>query len=249
MTKKVIVFTTISEVIFFLSGIIVGVAISTIVYKANFEKLTSDSLSGLKEIDVQYNSEDFNIKTIYSSIDYDNDGIDDYADILNGARLDANNHPFYLSKYYEGGYPPEDEGVCTDLIWRAFKNAGYSLKDMIDNDIFKYPKDYPKIDEPDPNIDFRRVSTQKVFFKKYGITLTNDYSKIEEWQPGDIVIFEDKHIGIISDIRTINGETYVIHNTGQAEREQEYLSTRQITGHYRFDASKVPKEILKKWQN
>ena len=31
--------------------------------------------------------------------------------------------------------PPDTEGVCTDVIWRAFKNAGYSLKDMVDEDI------------------------------------------------------------------------------------------------------------------
>ena len=25
-------------------------------------------------------------------------------------------------------YPPENEGVCTDVIWRALKNAGVFIK-------------------------------------------------------------------------------------------------------------------------
>lgn len=32
----------------------------------------------------------------------------------------------------EGGYPPDNIGVCIDVVWRAFANAGYSLKDMVD---------------------------------------------------------------------------------------------------------------------
>ena len=54
-----------------------------------------------------------------------------------GARKDAEIHPRYNGAYYDGGYPPDDIGVCTDVIWRAFKNAGYNLKDMVDNDISK----------------------------------------------------------------------------------------------------------------
>lgn len=38
-----------------------------------------------------YYAEDFNIKTIKSSIDANNNGIDDYMDILLGAREDAKN--------------------------------------------------------------------------------------------------------------------------------------------------------------
>ena len=82
-----------------------------------------------------YYAEDFNIEVIKSNFDYDGDGIDDYTDILEGAKIDAENKPKYKDGYYSGGYPPEDEGVCSDVIWRSLKNAGYSLKDMIDKDI------------------------------------------------------------------------------------------------------------------
>ena len=47
-----------------------------------------------------YTAKDFNINTIKSSIDYNNNGIDDYKDILLGARSDAENHPTYNSKYF-----------------------------------------------------------------------------------------------------------------------------------------------------
>ena len=195
-----------------------------------------------------YTARDFNIKTIYSNIDYDHDNLDDYSDFVLGARKDAEKHPKYVSLYYEGGYPPDNEGVCTDVIWRAFKNAGYSLKDMVDKDIELHPEDYKNITQRDHNIDFRRVHNLRVFFKKYAVSLTLDYNKIEEWQPGDIVIFgNSKHIGIISDRRNEKGIPYVIHNGGQLEREQDYLKKDEITGHYRFDASLIPDEVLIAW--
>ena len=57
-----------------------------------------------------YTAEDFNIQVVKSQIDYDNDGIDDYTDIMLGARKDAQNMPTYKSAYYKGGYPPDNEG-------------------------------------------------------------------------------------------------------------------------------------------
>lgn len=186
-----------------------------------------------------YTAKDFNIETVYSKIDYNQNGVDDYTDILLGARKDAENHPTYKSAYYSGGYPPENEGVCTDVVWRAFKNAGYDLKNMIDEDIKNHTKDYPAVNgKPDPNIDFRRVRNLKVYFKKICYTLTNDIKEIKEWQPGDIVIFGSSHIGIISDKRNKEGITYLIHNAAQPLREEDTLelwdNNTPITAHYRL---------------
>lgn len=194
-----------------------------------------------------YKASHFNIKTIYSEADYDNDNIDDYSDFVLGARKDAQKKPTYISKYYEEGYPPSNEGVCTDVIWRAFKQAGYSLRDMIDEDIKNHPEDYPNIKNRDKNIDFRRVINQKIFFEKYAESLTLSTKRVSEWQPGDIVVFEDKHIGIISDRRNKKGIPFVIHNGGQPNREEDYLTTQKVTGHYRFDATKLDETILKPW--
>lgn len=182
-----------------------------------------------------YKAEDFGIITIKSKTDYNKNGIDDYTDILLGARMDAKNKPKYKSAYYDGGYPPDSEGVCTDLVWRAFKNAGYSLKNMVDKDIADNVELYPRVEgKPDPNIDFRRVSNLKVFFERNAISLTLDPYDIEEWQPGDIVTYGTSHIAIVSNKRNKKGMPYIIHNSGQFNREEDALTRQEISGHFRF---------------
>lgn len=186
-----------------------------------------------------YTAEDFGIEVIKSQADKDGDGIDDYTDILLGARAEAERKPKYKSAYYAGGYPPDTEGVCTDVIWRALRNAGYSLKDMVDEDIAQNVSEYPRVGgKPDPNIDFRRVPNLKVYFERNHIILTNDLNQIAEWQPGDIVVFGTTHVGIISDKRNKNGVPYLIHNGGQPNREEDILELynkyEPISGHYRL---------------
>lgn len=197
-----------------------------------------------------YAASDFNLKTVHSSVDFNRNGIDDYTDFLIGARADAQNHPHYKDSYYAGGYPPDNIGVCTDVIWRAFRQAGYCLKDMVDADIRRRPEAYPHITKRDSNIDFRRVVNLRIFLEEYALDLTTDPEAIGEWQPGDIVIFgNDRHIGIVSDKRNSKGQPYIIHNGGQPKREEDYLkrNTMSITGHYRFDAAKIDKTALIAW--
>ena len=197
-----------------------------------------------------YTARDFGIETVKSSVDFNKNGVDDYTDILLGARKDAQNHPKYDGKYIDGGYPPDDIGVCTDVVWRAFKNAGYSLKDMVDRDIENRREAYSRIDKPDTNIDFRRVKNLNIFFKEYAISLTTDITQIAEWQPGDIVIFNNQaHIGIVSDKRNRDGMPYIIHNGGQPNREEDYLTRSTVVAHYRFDASKIDSGVLAAWDN
>lgn len=197
-----------------------------------------------------YYAQDFGIETLLSETDADADGIDDFTDIMLGARKDAKKHPDYDGAYVDGGYPPDDIGVCTDVIWRAFKNAGYSLKDMIDKDIATNIEDYTRVDKPDTNIDFRRVPNLRVFFEKYATVLTNDISVISEWQPGDIVIFGDnKHIGIVSDKRNKEGQPYIIHNGGQPNREEDLFKRNLPTGHYRFDTSDIDESVIAVWSD
>ncbi|KFI92504.1 putative periplasmic protein [Bifidobacterium saguini DSM 23967] len=188
-----------------------------------------------------------------SPVDFNGNGVDDYADIVAGARKDAQAKPQYDDGYYQGGYPPDDRGACTDLVWRAFREAGYDLKAMVDADIAADPASYAAVaPNPDPNIDFRRTGVLDVFFAKYGQSLTTDPTDKASWQGGDIVVFNHtKHIGIISDKRDSNGITYVLHNMAQNNRENDYLAFAHhmnVTGHYRFDASKVPQQVLKVWQ-
>ena len=192
-----------------------------------------------------YSSSDFGFNDAKSSGDYNGNGKDDYADFVIGARKDAEKKPTYDDSYFEEGYPPDDIGVCADVIWRAFREAGYSLKDMVDRDIMARPTAYRNIKERDPNIDFRRVTNLRIFFTKYARSLTTDIDDIAAWQPGDIVVFnDDAHIGIVSDKRNKDGRPYILHNGGQPVREEDYLGRSKVSGHYRFDASNIPEEVL-----
>lgn len=196
-----------------------------------------------------YTNVDFGIESVTSTTDYDADGTDDYTEILLGARRDAQNRPKYDGAYVAGGYPSEDVGVCTDVVWRAFRNAGYSLKLMVDKDIEANPQDYPRVTKRDSNIDFRRVVNLRVFFDKYATVLTTDINDISQWQAGDIVVFEDnKHIGIVSDKRNKAGHCYIIHNGGQPNREEDYFKRGVVLRHYRFDAAKIPRDVLVTWE-
>ena len=199
-----------------------------------------------------YTAEDFGINTVRSTVDYNENGIDDYTEFVIGARKDAANHPTYDGRYWAEGYPPDEIGVCADVIWRAFKEAGYDLRQMIDRDIALRPEDYYGVEIPDSAIDFRRVRNLHVFFKEYGESLTLDPDEIEAWQPGDIVVFgKDKHIGIVSDLRNRKGHSYIIHNGGQEKRVEDYFARTQleIIGHYRFDASEIDSEVLIMWKD
>lgn len=198
-----------------------------------------------------YTAEDFGIQTIHSSVDFNNNGIDDYTDILLGARADAKNRPRYDGAYHAGGYPPDNIGVCTDVVWRAFKNAGYSLKDMVDADIEENIDLYPRVDgKRDSNIDFRRVPNLMVFFERKAISLPLDTNDIGDWQPGDIVTFNNNHIAIVSDRRNSDGVPLIIHNAGQRNREDDRLrSWGGISGHFRFDASRLDESELIAFHN
>lgn len=179
-----------------------------------------------------YEDSDFGIEKIVSEVDKDGDGVEDYTDILNGAREFVSKKPKYKSKYYDGGYPDDGYYVCTDVIWYALESAGYNLKEMMDKDISEHQEDYP-IDTIDPNIDFRRVKNIKVFLDKYTESLTTDTEEIEKWQGGDIVVYAN-HIGIVSDKRNKDGIPYIIHHAGSIKYEENKLTSKQIIGHYRF---------------
>lgn len=180
-----------------------------------------------------FSDKDFNVEFSESLIDYDSDGIDDYTDILNGAKKFIAMKPKYKSAYYAGGYPDDGYYVCTDLIWFSLKEAGYDFKELIDKDISLNKEDY-EIDIIDSNIDFRRVKNIKVFLDKYTQTLTTDAIDYENWQGGDIVVYKD-HIGIVSDKRNKEGISYIIHHDGYHNYEEDGLTRKEIIGHYRFN--------------
>lgn len=180
-------------------------------------------------------------------VDQNENGITDQLDIVEAARKEVENRTTYHSAYYAGGYPPEEEGVCTDVIWRGLMGAGINLKDVMDADIAANVDAYPRTQgQPDPHIDFRRVPNQYAFLERHAESLTTelipgDPENLAQWQPGDIVIFLDgtDHAGIISDRRAKDGTPYMIHNTPPFAAEIKMNSYKQpIAGHYRWDFEK-----------
>ena len=183
----------------------------------------------------KYTNEDFNIRTYTSSIDKDEDGIDDQTDILNNAFDYVATKPKYKSKYYATGYPNDEYGVCTDVVAMALKNAGYDLQELINEDVKHHQEDYD-IEVIDKNIDFRRVNNILVYLERHSKSLTTDIHDISAWQGGDIVVFT-RHIAVVSNHRNHNGVPFIIHHESpyQSSYEEDILEYRNdIVGHYRM---------------
>jgi len=155
----------------------------------------------------------------------------------------------YDSGYYEGGYPPEDSGACSDVIERTLRNNNYDLKTKIDADMKSYPSRY--FSDYDSNINFRRVRNIKIFLDNHAISFPTctDSSCFNDsdWQAGDIVTFDQIpenlwHIAIVSNkTKTLKDDElikipYLIHNHGGGVEEDNMLLTwpAPISGHYRI---------------
>ena len=183
----------------------------------------------------KYPSSRFGIDTYISENDADGDGIDDQTDILQSAKAYLATEPEYKSAYYEGGYPDDGFGVCTDVVAQGMLGAGYDLMELVSADIAEHPEDYA-IDRADKNIDFRRVVNLLVYFGHTAESLTTDPSDISAWQGGDIVVFPH-HIAIVSDNRNFRGVPFILHhaNPQQTNYEEDKLeSCGEILGHFRI---------------
>lgn len=182
-----------------------------------------------------YSNNHFNIATYCSENDQDKDGIDDQSDIIASVNAYIATEPEYKSKYYSTGYPDDNYGVCTDVVAQGLMGAGYDLMELVNQDIIANQADYD-IETIDKNIDFRRVRNLAVYFSHTAISLTCDPTLIDQWQAGDIVVFEN-HIAVISPKRTAAGIPFIIHHAGSFQiRYEEAKLTRygEIIGHYRI---------------
>ncbi len=178
---------------------------------------------------------DFGLEPYHSAVDADADGIDDQTDILASAKAYVETNPSYASAYYEGGYPDDGRGVCTDVVAAALRGAGYDLRTLVDADIREAPDAYD-VAAPDANIDYRRVRNLRVWFSRHATSLSLDTDDIDAWRGGDIVCWEE-HIGIVSDRRNADGVPYVIHHWGplQVVFEEDSLALfGEIVGHWRL---------------
>ena len=113
---------------------------------------------------------------------------------------------------------------------------------LSDRDILAAPSAYPNVAAPDPNIDFRRVTNLDAYLRRHAQVLTCSLDDPAQWQPGDIVVFGDMdHIGICSDRRNRSGVPFLIHHGNPVDGAVEHDDMRKmpITGHYRWDGSRI----------
>lgn len=150
----------------------------------------------------------------------------------------------YDASYRRIAYPMGDvdpgRGVCTDVVIRALRAAGYDLQKLIHEDMARPGRKYPRKGKTrDSNIDHRRVPNQVYFLRRFGqsLTLKTDRRSLDQWKPGDLVYWKlDNgldHTGIISDRKNAQGLPLVIHNIWQTA-EEDVLTRWRIVGHFRF---------------
>lgn len=160
--------------------------------------------------------------------------------MMTAARIYISNKDLhYDDGYYAGGYPPDDVGVCTDVVWKAMEAAGVNIKDLVSEDISEHFKAYDDlISVQDPNIDFRLVPQLERFLERNAIVLTTDVDDVLAWQPGDIVTFESSHVAVVSRLYNVWGRPYIIqHGKDPAAEEDRIFASdgMKISGHFRWN--------------
>jgi uncharacterized protein len=156
--------------------------------------------------------------------DSDGDGIPDPVDILLGARKVARDGALYRETApalpFPGGDVPRAEGVCTDVVIRALRNAGIDLQLAVHRDAGLAPAAYPRIGgRRNPSIDHRRVKNLIHYFERHWQRVPGGAPLL----PGDVLfldavagVADPDHVGIASDRRNAAGLPLVIHNWDRA---------------------------------
>ncbi|MBA2540358.1 MAG: DUF1287 domain-containing protein [Deltaproteobacteria bacterium] len=182
------------------------------------------------------------------SRDHDKDGIPDPLDVLIGAKKTVLNGAAYTEgwtdiRQYPGGDVPRTQGVCTDVIVRAVRNAGVDLQKELHEDIKRARAVYPK-NAGNWQIDQRRVLTLLPYFQRHWEKRTAKLDDPDDpLRPGDVILmdtfpskFGPDHIGIISDTIGESGLPLVINNwtVGYVESEMDLLTSVPVLYRYRL---------------
>ena len=179
-------------------------------------------------------------------------GRDPFVGRLVAAALERTHHEVrYDGSYrripYPGGDVPDDVGVCTDLVIRAYRGVGIDLQKEVHEDISSEFRAYPRawgLERPDPNIDHRRVLNLETFFRRWGEELFTS-ARAGGYRPGDLVTWilpsGNPHIGIVVDRTTPDGRRpMIVHNLGRGPRVDDILFAYPIRGHFRYRGAKRP---------
>lgn len=132
------------------------------------------------------------------------------AEFLKAARAQVGVTLYYDPAYRKLDFPmgdvPQDRGVCSDVVVRAYRGIGVDLQAEVNADMeanfSKYPTKYG-LSAPDSNIDHRRVPNLMTHFNRKGRSkpITKNPA---DYLPGDIVAWKfprnQTHIGIVSEV-------------------------------------------------
>ncbi len=170
--------------------------------------------------------------------------------LVKAARERTRHFVVYQGDYRAIDYPmgdvPDNIGVCTDVVIRSYRKSGLDLQVLVHEDMKRSFHLYPKnwgLKTTDRNIDHRRVPNLQVFFSRFGQSIPVT-SNARDYQAGDLVTWmlpgNLPHIGIVSDKVSNDGKRLlIIHNIGWGPREDDYLFSAKITGHYRFSGNNI----------
>ncbi len=163
-------------------------------------------------------------------------------DVISHAKYQTTLNVTYDNRYQKIDYPngdvPENIGVCTDVVIRAFRFAGIDLQATIHESVkrnlkYYYPYSYKKgTAKADPNIDHRRVHIlKKYLYLKFRSCLM---TRGKNYLPGAIVFWDNWHVGIISDEKVPGtNRYYVIHNMGRGPvMEDVWYDTMKLEHFY-----------------
>lgn len=171
--------------------------------------------------------------------------------IVEGAEIEVRKKTLYKETYESLEYPmgdvPSQYGVCTDLVIRAFRNAGINIQKLLHEDRSAHPKEYPTHiwdqKNPDKNIDHRRCQNLVVFFKRYAEEI--DKKNETKWKPGDVIFFVHEgnkypwHVGIISMKKDQEGHPMMYHLYPPYANEDSTIHYGPIDKVYRWRESKT----------
>ncbi|GMV38613.1 MAG: hypothetical protein AMXMBFR64_03290 [Myxococcales bacterium] len=189
--------------------------------------------------------------------DRDGDGIPDTVDVAMGARKAVKNGAAYQEGYeklaYPGGDVSRDKGVCTDVIVRAWRNAGLDLQVALFEDMSARPARYglKAGQRPDPSIEHRRVRRMLPWFRAHlaalPTTFDADARGRDAWLPGDVLFMDTiasrpgpDHVGLVSDRADPLGRPLVINNWtyGFRTSDMPLLGLVEVTHRFRMGVTR-----------
>ena len=169
-----------------------------------------------------------------------------FAEQLSNAAIELTSQnveydPSYFSIDYPNGDVPQNKGVCTDVIIRAYRQLDIDLQKEVhedmSNNFSKYPNNWG-LTATDKNIDHRRVPNLMAFFARKGTAKSISINSTD-YLPGDIVCWNlgggTTHIGLIVNKKSQDNNRYlIVHNIGGGQVLADCLFDYKIIGHYSY---------------